>query len=271
MEKLRKNRVVIWAAVIGLLFFLHYTRIISPLENLLINILMPSSRELYSGNSLEKYTADKWDQLEKDQLINLLQEQQEQINSLLAQNAKQEELARENEDLRQTLKFFSSRSYNFVSANVIYKENVFAKKDFDENIIIDKGSSAGLFLGSAVTDQTGVIIGKVVELKDNLAKVCLSINRDCKLAASVQNQARTVGIVQGDLALTLKMDFVPQSEVLNVGEVVVSSGLDPEIPSGLVIGRIIKTEKKSNEIWQEVSIEPLADFNNLKIVSVVLP
>ena len=55
------------------------------------------------------------------------------------------------------------------------------------------------------------------------------------------------------------------------GDIVISSGLGDNIPRGLVIGRVAQVNNQSNEIWQDVSIEPIASLYNLTVVAVVLP
>jgi cell shape-determining protein MreC len=67
------------------------------------------------------------------------------------------------------------------------------------------------------------------------------------------------------------MNYIPQSEAVVVGDLIVTSGLEAGIPSGLVIGQVAKVNKNGNEIWQSVNIQPLADFDYLMIVSVLVP
>ncbi|MBU2416305.1 rod shape-determining protein MreC, partial [Patescibacteria group bacterium] len=69
--------------------------------------------------------------------------------------------------------------------------------------------------------------------------------------------------------LTIKMDFIPQNKRINNEDIVITSGLEKNIPKGLVIGKITRINKNNNEVWQNAIIEPLADLDNLIIVSVL--
>jgi rod shape-determining protein MreC len=80
-----------------------------------------------------------------------------------------------------------------------------------------------------------------------------------------------MGITEGDLGLTIKMNFIPQSDTINLDDTVITSGLGGNIPRGLVIGKVSQVNNRSNEIWQDVSIEPLINLNSLTIVSVLIP
>jgi rod shape-determining protein MreC len=82
---------------------------------------------------------------------------------------------------------------------------------------------------------------------------------------------RTTGVTEGDMGLTIKMQFVPQGENVKEGDIVISSGLEENIPHGLVIGKVIRVEKDSNEVWQSLVIESIVDLDELKIVSVIKP
>jgi len=141
---------------------------------------------------------------------------------------------------------------------------------YEKNIIIDKGKSAGINLGAPALNSQGIVIGKVVEAKDDSAEICLITNSECKIAAALQNNEKTVGIASGQHGLTIKMDFIPQTVALNEGDIVVTSGLEPNIPRGMVIGKISKIDKESNELWQSATIEPLLNFDNLVVVSVLI-
>jgi rod shape-determining protein MreC len=91
------------------------------------------------------------------------------------------------------------------------------------------------------------------------------------LAAAVLNGNRTVGVTGGNLGLTINLDFVPQTANVKIDDIIVTSVLDQNIPSGLAIGRVISADKGTNEVWQRVVAEPIVDFDKLFIAAVILP
>ena len=156
-------------------------------------------------------------------------------------------------------------------ANIISRGDIGTTQQRMGMITIDKGSQDGIQAGLAVLSGAGTIVGKVSRIGLNISEVLLLNNRDCKLATKLLNAERTNGIVQGDLGLTLKMEFIPQSIELTQDTLVVSSGLEATIPAGLVIGKIVKVFKENNELWQQAIVEPLVDPTNLLMVSVIIP
>lgn len=73
------------------------------------------------------------------------------------------------------------------------------------------------------------------------------------------------------MGLTIKLEMVAQSELLQIGQEIVTSGLEPAVPQNLLIGRISQVNKENNALWQDAVLEPLADPNQLSFVSVIIP
>ncbi len=253
-------------AVIGLLIFLHVSKIIKPVESFLVNILNPVFSSFYSVSSGLHSTYSE--QTDKRDLTKINKQLEEQVNQLMAENARLKVLEEENKILREHLKFLTKGEYNYVISNIVSRGGL---ADVNQAIIIDKGSGDGLRAGLVMVNNQGIIVGKIKQVKDHLAEAYLITSQQCRLAATTLNQDRTSGIVQGELGLTIKMGFIPQTEEISVGDTIITSGLEQDIPRGLVIGRVTEVSKESNELWQTAIVEPLVDFDELIIVSVLLP
>ena len=126
-------------------------------------------------------------------------------------------------------------------------------------------------LDLGLINEEGVVVGKIIDIKPGTAKICLTTSPGCQLAASLQNQNKTLGIVEGDLGLTIKMSYIPQLEKININDIVITSGLGGDIPRGLVIGKVQSVRNESNEIWQSATIEPLVNMDNLTVLAVIIP
>lgn len=265
----RKKRSWWWAVILVLAIFLHLIKVLFPLENLAISIVKPMAGFFYgSGSSIRNSYEDSKKQKDISSRAEFLEKE---VVRLTVENAKFKELEQDNNKLRAQLNFLSSSNYKNVLANVISQNLVFDIREGDQDIVIDKGSRDGIKEGLGVVNENGVIIGQVSEVRDSLSKVCLTTNRSCKFAATIQNQDRTMGITEGDLGLTIKMNYIPQSEKINNGDTVITSGLGGNISRGLVIGKVSQVNNLSNEIWQDVNIEPLFNLSTLTIVNVLIP
>ena len=265
----KKNKKWWWGIAFVSLIILHLVKILVPIENLAISAVKPLAGFLYgSGSGIR--TSYEESQKQKD-VSSRAQDLENEVARLTVANAQYKELEQDNIKLRAQLSFLSVSKYKNVLANVISQNLVFDIKEGDQDIVIDKGSKDGIKEGLGVINENGVVIGKISEVKDNLSKICLTTNRNCKFAATIQDEGRTMGVTEGDLGLTIKMNFIPQSEKINMGDTVITSGLGGNIPRGLVIGKVSQINNHSNEIWQDVNIEPLFNLSTLTIVTVLTP
>ena len=276
MIKLNIKKYITVIAVIMLLLFLHYSKLLNPIESLLAKWLEPIAKVFYSMSSDLSQTY--LDQTAKVDLAAELKESREIINQLTAENVELKFLKEENLTLRKQLNFLAKSGERYIMANIISRGELEGEPEDSQSIVIDKGSRDGLFAGLAVVSSSslgdtgqGIIIGKVVNVKDNLAEIYLVTNKNYKLAAAILGESKTSGIVAGELGLTIKMEFIPQTENIKPGDLVATSGLEQNIPRGLVIGRVTKVIKENNEVWQSAIIEPQIDLDSLSIVAILLP
>ncbi len=270
MKKLKKNNpVFVFLVVFIVLVFFHFVGLLSPVENFFINLLKPVSGNFYSiGNGFSKSYQDRETQ---ESLTVKIDELNKMVASLTVANSGLKEILEENSKLKSQLKFLNDNNFKAVAAMVIARESLVEGSEDGQDLIINKGSSDGIVAGQGVVSEEGLIIGKVIDVKETSAKICLTTSRECKLAAAIQNQTKTQGIADGDLGLTIKMNYIPQLEKIAVGDTVITSGLGGKIPRGLVIGKIIEIRNESNEVWQDATIEPLVNLNNLTVVTVIIP
>lgn len=268
MRKLSKKLILKYVAVVGLLIFLHYTKIISPIESVFVKVFGPVFSSLYSIGISIQTNINEFN-IKKD-LIKSEKELTLKISELTEENAKYKTTLEENRVLKEYLDFLTANKYEYKMSNVISRGQGYADENSSESIIIDKGSRDGLYPGLAVVSSQGVIIGKVINVENNISEVFLVNSSKCKLTANILGGSETIGSTEGELGLTIKMNFIPQDEIINVGDMITTSGLEAGIPAGLLIGRVIEVKKESNDLWQTAVIEPVSDPFNLTIVSVIL-
>lgn len=277
MLRLNVKKYFIVFSVIVLLIFLHYIKLLNPVESFLSQSLKSILRSFYSISTNINKTYSR--EAEKQDLAFELKKAEEKINQLISENVKLRFLEEENSVLRKHLNFLNKDNRRYLMANIISRgELTGASSEGSQSVLIDKGSVDGLFAGLAVisseaigTSSQGVIIGKIVNVKENIAEVYLVTNKNSKLAASIFGENKTSGIASGELGLTIKMNFIPQTENIKAGDIVATSGLEQNIPRGLIIGRVSDVSKENNEVWQSATVETLVDLDALSIVSILLP
>ena len=270
MIKIKKNNPLLgFIVVFGLLIFLHGLGALRPVENLLLTMVKPLSGRFYAwGTAFNHSYSGKQQVSDLQARVDYLSAE---VARLTVDNSHCQEIEVENKKLRDQLNFVSNQKCQTVLANIIAQDTIAEAGDFGQNLVIAKGTKNGIHPGYGVTNESGIVVGKVLEAGETTARICLTTSPGCKLAAAVENENKTQGITDGDLGLTIKMNYIPQSEKIAAGNTVITSGLGGGIPRGLVIGRVTQVTSESNEVWQAATIEPIINLNNLTIVSVVIP
>ncbi len=268
MPKIKTNKNIYFIAVLGLLIFLHLSHLLRPAENFLFKIVSPIMDNLYfsSGQLKSAYLH----QVDKRDLNKIVQDLEQKNQLLLSDNSELIKLKQENKYLREHLEFKEDADNQQLMANIISRSDFVANAIQEMVLIIDVGEEDGVLPGLLVLNKNGVVVGKIKETKKNSSKVYLTIDSNCRLAVSVQNSDRTFGIAEGDMGLTIGINFIPQSENINVGDIAVTSGLEKGIPAGFAVGKVSRVDRENNELWQNVSLDPLFNFNDLLFVSVIL-
>ncbi len=176
------------------------------------------------------------------------------------------ELKRQVLELQALLQYTQQTGAAGTTARIIAR----ALDDKATHVIIDKGKSDGLAIGSAVVIDNGILYGIVEDIKATSAVVRLLANEQSKIPAAVLGENRTIGLVEGREGAVLVMEFIPQEASLSAGDMVVTSGLDGRVPEGLVIGLIAEVVTVQSAPFKRAYIELLYDPREWTTV-VVLP
>ena len=121
-------------------------------------------------------------------------------------------------------------------------------------VIIDAGKSDGVTVGLPVLSGDG-IVGRIVETYPHYAKVMLIVDRNCGADAMVQ-RTRVRGILQGKGGNRCSLEYVPKNADVEVGDLVLASGLGGIYPAGQVFGRVTHVDRKTRGPFQEIMVTP---------------
>jgi len=186
------------------------------------------------------------------------------VQDLDQQVARLGEVELENARLRQLLAFRQTLTGQLLTAGIIGQDAT----GLSRTITIDQGTAAGVTRGAAVLAPGG-IVGQVFLVSPHAARVMLVTDHNSGVDAVVQ-RTRGRGIVEGTADGRCGLKFVKRTEDLQVGDVVVSSGIDGIFPRGLPIGRIVAVDKQGQGLFQYAQIEPAVDMETLEEVLVTL-
>ena len=133
-------------------------------------------------------------------------------------------------------------------------------------IQLDRGERDGIRKNMGVITPDGVV-GKVVETYPNTSQVLLLTDKESGVGAMLAD-SRIQSPVGGVGEPLLTMKYVPNDDDVNVGERVITSGMDRIFPRDLPVGTIAAI--KPGNPFKEIRIKPAANLERLEEVLVLL-
>lgn len=186
-------------------------------------------------------------------------------NELLdVSSVKLAEIERENQFLKAQLQLVPRLKSKIILADVIG----FEPGNFGEHFLVNQGEKAGASSGQAIIYAGGFLIGKINEADKNLSKAMALVDSASSVFA-VTEDTRVGGAVKGDHGVGLIFDMVPPDKAVSIGENVLSSGLDSQIPRGLIIGKISEKISLEGDIFQRFKIKPAVNYKEIERVFIV--
>ena len=179
-----------------------------------------------------------------------------------------EQLTQENKRLRKLLELRQQLAIPLLAAEVLYD----AADPFSRKVIIDKGMTQGVDLGSPVLDEAGVL-GQVTRVHPLVSEVTLVIDRDLAIPVlNLRTGARSVAY--GDPSPSgsgLELRFMGSNADVQQGDLLTTSGVDGVYPPGLPVAKISRIERRAESAFAKIYCSPEALVAGARHIIVVKP
>lgn len=172
-------------------------------------------------------------------------------------------LKQENVRLKSLLSFGEKIPYKKVLGQIIGWD---ASSEY-KILRIDKGSVDGIRVKSAVITAQG-LVGYTYKVYENYSDILTIIDSNNKVDVII-DRTRTHGIIEGTSHMNCRMKYVPQSEEVFIGDILVTAGLSLFYPKGIKVGEISNVKISPESLTQEIVIKPTVDFTKLEEVVVL--
>ena len=144
---------------------------------------------------------------------------------------------------------------------------------WNETVVIDKGSGDGVAVDDAVITGEG-LVGRVSQVNGGTARVLLITARDNAVTARVTDVG-AVGLIKPELGNPSELLFtlIDNDQEIEDGDELVTAGFDDEkypsrFPAGIPIGHV-NQDAAALESGQDVHVVPSADLTDLGEVTVL--
>lgn len=161
--------------------------------------------------------------------------------------------------------------------------------DDQDMLSINKGSADGVLQGMPVISQQGALYGKVAKVYKSYSEVMLISNKNSVISVKVQQQnipagvqaliapnatapaapKEIGGVVKGTGKMGMFLDLVPIDDILNQGDILVTSALEGNFPKDLLVGTIGKITKNDQDPHQTSQVTPFlsSSVDNLFVIT----
>src|SRR5574343_2085596 len=171
----------------------------------------------------------------------------------------------ENTRLRKLLDVKEREKANGQVAHIMYT----ARDPFSRKVIVDKGQQAGIVPGQPAIDEGG-IVGQVTRVFAFSAEVTLITDKDQVVPVQiVRNGQRSVVFGLGNGQLELR--YMPANADIQVGDLLVTSGLDSVYLPGFPVAKVVHIERDSAYSFARIFCAPVAAVENFGELMILDP
>jgi rod shape-determining protein MreC len=192
--------------------------------------------------------------------------QQQIASSMLMQQAQLHQA--ENNQLRKLLDAQERVPGKSMLAEILYD----ARDVFTRKVILNRGTQQGVSLGLPVIDNQGVV-GQVTRVFPFTSEVTLLTDKEQAIPVQVlRNGLRSVAYGRGQSG-NLDLRFMAPNADVQVGDILITSGIDGVYPAGLAVARVVQVENNATGAFGRVVCQPLAGIerNTQLLILMSLP
>ncbi len=157
----------------------------------------------------------------------------------------------------------STEDENEITAMIISKSAMGAHE-----AIINRGAIHGVQHSSPVIAFDGHLIGVVSEIREYSSTITLLESQYSSIPAKILSDNTYDGLVTGKEGFAFEMQYLELQGDFEIGDLVVTSGIDGILPSGLVIGIISEITRDSSATFASAHVEPI--INHELVTSVIV-
>jgi rod shape-determining protein MreC len=161
---------------------------------------------------------------------------------------------KENQKLAQELDLIKSKPQDIIIADIIHDNSVLGHKTF----IINRGIKNGIEQGMVVTSTDMVLVGMVIDVASDFARVRALTDSDTNIAVRVVG-SEVYGFMTGNGSDTPTMGFFSDPEFQpSAGIKLVTSNISGILPAGLIVGEMIDDT--------DVKITPISKLSRVMVL-----
>ena len=186
-----------------------------------------------------------------------------QNKELISQNVELEKLREENKILRTALDLDLEKTFDLKMAQVI------GRNVSNNMIIINKGAEDGLRFNLPLITEEKALIGKIIEVYENISKVQLLSSQESLLNIEIFNK-NIYGVLKGKNNSDYFLDLIPEESEIASGDLIITSSFGGDFPKELLVGTVESIKDSSTVSFKEAVVKPSFNVQDLNYVFIIL-
>jgi rod shape-determining protein MreC len=136
------------------------------------------------------------------------------------------------------------------------------------SLTVNRGKGDGVTRLTAVISPDG-LVGRVLDVRRGASIVQVLTDPASSLSAHVV-RTRTAGLVEGEPSGAMRLKFMARDGAgIQVGDLVVTSGLGGLFPRGIPIGRVRAIDDRGSALFHYATVTPIVDLSRIDEVLLV--
>jgi rod shape-determining protein MreC len=128
---------------------------------------------------------------------------------------------------------------------------------YRQRFVLNRGLDDDVFVGQAILDRHGVV-GQVVEVGKWTSEALLITDADHAIPVVVnRNGLRTIAVGTGDQG-RLRLPYLTNSADIQVGDLLVSSGLGEVFPAGYPVAQVLELHERPGQAFADIIAAPVS-------------
>lgn len=181
-----------------------------------------------------------------------------------AQLRQMETVLNENAQLRALLEVKQRAEYTVQAAQIVYLE----RDIFKRKLFIDAGEQHGVQAGRAVMDNSGVV-GQITRTYPWLSEVTLVTDKNNVVPVQVVRTGLRAAVFGSGNINEMELRYQPVDVDIQVGDELVTSGMDGTYPPALPVARVARVERDPAYPFARIVCTPLAGVDRHRILLIV--
>lgn len=139
---------------------------------------------------------------------------------------------------------------------------------FVHQVVLDKGSRHGVYVGQPVLDANGVM-GQVTQIGPLTSRVLLINDPHSGIAVQCARNGMRAVSVGDSYSGKMKLMYVPKTADIREGDIFITSGLGDHYPEGYPVGKVLSVGRDPTQQFTTIILQPSAHLESSRQVLLV--